>query len=231
MNSENTVSERARVIDIRRGIGLLAFSFPFVMVGTYSMMEAETLTLLNSLSAHYHTEVGLLFTGLLVAIAVGLISYRGYDKERGECFSEDFWGTVAGFAALGTGIFPPDALPGKTAEAPILVGIHFVSAVTMFALVIVFVYRFSKPWNSQAVGLKKWFPEKWTGKVWYIVAAAIMAILSVIAAGSAAAVSEGPPPSVNIGAMAIPIVILSQSITMILFGLAWWAKGRRRRYE
>ncbi len=63
---------------IRRAIGLLGFFFPVILLaGTFLFHDCQTIQ--DSISHYYYTASGDLFVGLLVAIALFLISYRGYD--------------------------------------------------------------------------------------------------------------------------------------------------------
>ena len=92
---------------------MLGFAVPLVLILTKSLMFPSMEFFEKSLSAYYYTDAGLLFTGLLVAIGISLVSFRGYDRGAGEWLNEDTLGTIAGIAALGTGTFPPgDGLLG-----------------------------------------------------------------------------------------------------------------------
>ena len=118
---------------------MLGFAVPLVLILTKGLMFPSMEFFEKSLSAYYYTDAGLLFTGLLVAIGISLVSFRGYDRGPGEWLNEDTLGTIAGIAALGTGTFPPgDGLLGY---------VHLVSTVVMFGIVTIFICRFTKPWK------------------------------------------------------------------------------------
>lgn len=61
----------------------------------------------SSISHYYYTTVGELFTGVLCAVALFLISYKGYSNRSGDKWlSDNATSNLAGIFALGVVIFP-----------------------------------------------------------------------------------------------------------------------------
>ena len=190
---------------------MLGFAVPVVLVLTKALMFSSKQPFFEkSLSAYYHTEVGLLFTGLLVAIGIALVSYRGYDKASGEVVNEDILGTIAGMASIGTGVLPP--IPGPSGLP------HLICTVVMFGIVTVFAYRFTKPWKPRSILPKRYCcnEQKNRRNSCYIACFVIMAL--VLLATFVVSVADYTD-SLR------PWVLLGESIGMVAFAVAWLIKG------
>ncbi len=87
-------------ITLRTAIGLLAISFPIVLVSA-SIIIAGFDDIQQSLSCYYYTNMRNVFVGYLCAFALFLYAYKGYDKR------DDIVGYLACFFALGVALFPP----------------------------------------------------------------------------------------------------------------------------
>ncbi len=97
------IAEVISYITLRRIIGILGFSFPFVMIiGTVCCGDCQTI--LPSISAYYHTSMRNLFVGYLCSLALFLYAYRGYNG------TDNIVGNLAGIFALGGAFFPTSVL-------------------------------------------------------------------------------------------------------------------------
>jgi hypothetical protein len=118
---------------LRLGLGSVGIALPIVLLVGH-LMVARRLTLLDSLSGYYHTEMRDVFVGSLCAVGVFLIAYR-YRRP------DDTLGTVAGILAIAVALFPTtvDAPAGTTSHSDRLVGVvHQVAAGALFLALAVF---------------------------------------------------------------------------------------------
>lgn len=134
---------------VRRALGVLGLALPLVMMaGAW----ATRVGLQPSMSDFYHTFLRDLFVGILFAIGVFLISYKGYPKTLDERASDNAIATLAGFAAFGVALFPNQGpLPDPVTVSQVLIGphwtvyVHFVSAIVFFWLLAMFCFvKFSR---------------------------------------------------------------------------------------
>jgi hypothetical protein len=94
---------------------------------------------LDSISAYYYTGAVATFIGMLVALALFLFSYQGYENEFH--WADRTASIIAAIAALGVAFFPtaaPEDVAPLSWWSPITGIIHYVSAVTLFAMFAVF---------------------------------------------------------------------------------------------
>ncbi|SBT46975.1 DUF998 domain-containing protein [Micromonospora auratinigra] len=129
------------VRQLRLGVGVVGIALPLVLIVGH-MVAVGRLTLVDSLSGYYYTEVRDVFVGALCAIGVFLISYR-YRRP------DDLLGTVAGVLAVVVALCPTTmgAPAGSTGQGDRLVGVvHQVAAATLFVLLAVFcLFLFTRP--------------------------------------------------------------------------------------
>lgn len=85
-------------LDLRRAVGLIGISLPAVLAVGHIMLGANGVE--QTLSAYYYTPMGDVFVGALFAVAVFLMSYRGWDK------MDELAGDLAGIGAIGVALFP-----------------------------------------------------------------------------------------------------------------------------
>ena len=94
---------------------------------------------LDSVSAYYYTSAVWAFVGILVAMGLFLLTYKGYEDKAGPL---DFWlSTLSGVAAIGVAVFPTwplDPLLRPSWWAPWMANAHNASALSLFLLFIVF---------------------------------------------------------------------------------------------
>jgi hypothetical protein len=165
---------------------------------------------LGSVSAYYHTGASSVFVGVLVALAVFLFTYRGYnneDRKRDRGFA-----VVAGFAAIGVAMFPPRAPQDVTSPSwstPLTATIHNASAVVLFASFIVFsLYLFRKSSVEKGEPMPA---DKVRRNRMYVLCSAGMIGCMLWAGG--AALADAP-------------VFWPETLALEFFAVSWLAKGR-----
>jgi len=90
---------------LRQAIGVLGIALPLILfVG--GMLALSDLR--PSISAYFNTVFRDIFVGIMCAIGVFLLAYRGYacDRENGEWVSDRVLSFIAGISAIGIALFP-----------------------------------------------------------------------------------------------------------------------------
>lgn len=151
--------ERSFIVQ-RRGMALLAAAFPFVFLVASFIRETELKT---SLSAYYWTYdfERNFFVGVLCAVAVFLLLYKGYTE------LEDRILDLAGIAALGIAFFPTDQAGDCTSSG---FSLHGLFAVTFFAC-IAFICIFMSEHSLKDIGGQH---KQEQFRLWYRVCSGIM---------------------------------------------------------
>jgi hypothetical protein len=127
----------------RQWIGYFGLMLPVVLPLLAVLFPATGLARLgpyaHSISAYYYTAAIAAFIGLLVAMALFLFTYRGYDNEHG--WVDRAAAITAGIAALGVAVFPTGAPQGAEQLAwwsAWMRYAHYGSAVLLFAMFALF---------------------------------------------------------------------------------------------
>lgn len=113
---------------LRKLIGALGVGLPFVLAIGAAVISG--LEIQPSISDYYHTVMRDLFVGILFAIAIFMLSYKGYEP------ADDRAGDIACVTAIGVAVFPV-APAGATPAQLVLGTLHFASA-TLFFLTLVY---------------------------------------------------------------------------------------------
>ena len=126
----------------RQLIGYIGLALPviLILIAAWRPIDpAARWKILGSMSAYYHTGAVAAFVGMLVALALFLITYRGYDNKYGP--ADRAAAVIAGIAALLVAFFPAPAPDGFSAMpwwTPAHGVIHYVAAIVLFAMFAVF---------------------------------------------------------------------------------------------
>ncbi|MCX6318643.1 MAG: hypothetical protein NTW29_15220 [Bacteroidetes bacterium] len=86
---------------LRKSVGWLGISLPAAML-TGNLLWGNCYFIQDSNSHYYYTITGNLFVGILCAVAMFLISYKGYPDDK----SDNILTTLAGICAIGIAFFP-----------------------------------------------------------------------------------------------------------------------------
>lgn len=183
MANENNNSEKIiSYLSLRKAIGWLGMSMPFILlIGNYLINKLDLLNnkffvnldcsevytsanfFKSSISHYYYSTVGELFTGILIAVAIFMFSYRGNKKRIGEFgLSDKALTNVVGLTALGVVVFPTGSTGCITDNLRTFISttntgyIHFTMATVFFvALSFMCIFNFRRTEDIVSFGKKK----------------------------------------------------------------------------
>ncbi len=162
---------------------------------------------LESISEYYYTGAVAAFVGMLVALALFLFTYRGYKNNY--YWADRAASMTAATAALGVAFFPT-AVPAGVAAlswwSPLTGVLHYVFAVTLFAMFAVFaLWLFRITTSGEQVSPDK----RWRNGVYLVCGIVIVAsIIWAIVAG------------LNGWSIFWP-----ESVALVAFSVSWLVKG------
>lgn len=108
----------------RRALGIVAMALPIVLLLGNLLFGTQGIQ--SSISAYYHTGMRNIFVGALCAIAVFLLSYRGYERDYR-------WTYIAGFFVLLVALFPTTPATSPTPQETLIGNLHLVFAAISFS--------------------------------------------------------------------------------------------------
>ncbi len=196
----------------RRLIGTLGMALPpllWVIAGWRATPGLARWQPLTSVSAYYHTGAVVAFVGILIALAVYLFTYRGYDNR--DVVRDRFAASVAGAAAVLVAFFPtcvPDGVAVPPWWTPAMGRVHYVAAVVLFGSFIYFsLVLFPK---SKAEG-EAIAPDKRTRKWIYRLGG--VAMVGCIVWAGVASLRRAP-------------IVWPETLALEFFAVSWLTKGR-----
>jgi hypothetical protein len=190
----------------RRLIGWIGLLLPALLV--VIAIERDGLTRwrsLESISAYYYTGAVAAFVGMLVALALFLLTYRGFDNPYHQ--ADRAVAIVAGLAALAVAFFPtapPADLPPLAWWSPATGVIHHIAAVVLFAMFAVFalwLFRMRRDGITETKG--------WRNKLYLACGLVIVACIAWAGYNGYAARE----------------IFLPESIALVAFSFSWLVKG------
>ena len=139
MDSENRLI--VSHLTLRQLLGWMGISLPFLLVLLNWIIFREDLE--TSISAYYHIKyVGAVLVGVLFAIGVFLLAYKGYpllNTDKAYEFSDNVVGNFAGVFAIGVAFFP--TRPENASDLDRIFGIvHFACAGLFLAALAYFAF-------------------------------------------------------------------------------------------
>ncbi len=198
-------------LDMRRIIGILAIALPVILVAGGFLLNGSPVQ--GSLSGYYYTNMRDFFVGMLFAVALFLISYKGYE------LIDDIVTNLSGFFALGIIAFPTSAFSGRVVRVGIFLTPDSISQYIHLAFSILFLL--SLAFNSIVL-----FPrhggapsrEKRLRNSVYVVSGIVMIICIVgmvvyIAFLSHTSLWKDRP------------VLVFETVALMSFGISWLVKG------
>ena len=133
----------ASYLYLRKAIGYLGLTLPFVLAvgGLLSHLAIQ-----DSMSSYYHTDMRNIFVGVLCAIGVFMLSYRGPERQ------DEIAGNLACAFAVGVALFPVN-----TPDSSSPIGyFHYFFATSLFLTLSYFSLRlFTKTGAAQQPTRKK----------------------------------------------------------------------------
>lgn len=190
---------------VRRLVGGLGLLFPAILVLGHLLFVGPAV--LPSLSDYYHSGMRDVFVGVLFAIALALLVYRGHDPI-------DLWLTdIAAATAVLTALLPTDATDVRTA-----VGIcHLVSAgIFLLTLAGISLFLFTRTDRPEAISASKRRRNRvFVGCGWTIVGC-------LAGCGVYIGLLADRFPSL---AAVRPVLVL-ETCAVMAFGCSWLIKGQ-----
>ena len=191
----------------RRIIGTLGLILPptiYLVAGARPTAGLEDGKLLDSVSAYYYTGAVGVFLGVLFALSLFLLSYRGYKN----FVADRIVGAVAGLAAIVVVLFPTGAPPGVPSLlwwGPATGRLHYAAAAVLFTSFIVFsIWLFRKSDTPRRQDRPR---DKRVRDDICLVCGLVM-IVAVLWA----AITNGP-------------IFFPESVAIIAFAVSWLTKG------
>ncbi len=196
----------------RQLIGYIGLFLPILLIFLAVARDGVTRWRgLESISAYYYTGAVAAFVGMLVALALFLFTYRGYDNAYN--WADQLAAKSAAVAALVVAFYPTtaprDLLP-LTWWTPRTGGLHHAAAIVLFVLFAVFalwLFRLTAPGETEAAD------KLWRNRVYMLCGLAIVAC--ILWAGY-----EG---------MNSKPIFIPESIALVAFSVSWLVKGYAHR--
>ena len=202
----------------RRLIGWIGLLLPAVLV--VIAIERDGLARwrsLESISAYYYTGAVAAFVGMLVALALFLFTYRGFDNDYHK--ADRGVAITAGVAALAVAFFPTAA----PADVPPLAWwtrttgvIHHVAAIVLFAMFAVFalwLFRLRRDGKTETTG--------WRNKVYVACGATIVACIAWASYNGYAAREIFVPESIALVAFSFSWLVKGYAVETLLSNVRW----------
>lgn len=188
---------------LRRAIGFLGIGLPFVLV--FGKMVVDGGGLLNSISGYYYSGMRDVWVGVMCAIGVFLLSYRGYGRV------DDIAGNIAAVAAVGVALFPTTPANGDRSDE--IIGLLHLGFAAVFFLTLAFfcIVLFTKS-DKEIPGARK--PER---NRLYVASGVIMLVCLALIVLCGLVFDD-------LTKDLYPALWL-ESVAILAFGVAWLTKG------
>jgi hypothetical protein len=196
----------------RQLIGYIGLALPvllYLLAGARPTTGLERWNVLGSISAYFYTGAVAAFVGMLVALALFLLTYRGY-ANRYQRFDR-IAAIIAGIAALAVAFFPTGApIPDLEVSwwSPGSAVIHYVAAIVLFgsfAFFSLFLFR---------LGSDRSPPDKRRQNTIFLVCG-----LTIVAAMIWAGFNGWTKKS----------IFVPESVALTAFAFSWLVKGRAHK--
>lgn len=191
-------------LGIRKAVGIIGIALPFVVA--LGALVVSGLGLQSSVSAYYYTVMRDVFVGSMCAIAVFLMSYRGYDSR------DRIAGNLACAFALGVALFPTTPASGATPTDLVFGWLHVVCAA---CFLLVLAYFSLKLFRLSEGGMTD---QKKRRNVVYTVCGYVILACLVLAAVVKLLGDDSPIKQLS------PIFWL-EATAIVAFGVSWFTKG------
>lgn len=198
-------------LTIRKAIGFMGIFLPAALLSA-TFLAGKCSRIQDSISHYYFTIAGDIFVGVLCAVALFLIAYKGYDR------NDNTWTTIAGVAAILVALFPTtqndDAVCSivQLRDNSARVWVHYTAAAIFFlSLSFISFFLFTKSRGEKT-------PEKLARNQIYRSCAVIMLACIIL-------VFTATRDSIAEDADAIHAVFWLEWIALLAFGTSWLVKG------
>jgi hypothetical protein len=197
-------------LTLRRVIGILGCLLPIVLVGGGLLAWAG---IKPTLSDYYFSNMQDFFVGLMCAVGIFLITYKGYDS------ADNITTNLCGAFAIGIALFPTLKIPGSTIPVGIFmlpnnitVVVHFISAIGfLLGLAAIPFFLFTRGNDPLTI-------EKKRRNLVYRICGILIAAMVVAMIAAKVLISR---PVLDSSC----IILIFESIALWAFGFSWWVKG------
>ncbi|WP_414940094.1 DUF998 domain-containing protein [Amycolatopsis sp. cmx-11-51] len=188
---------------LRRAIGFLGIGLPFVLI--FGKLAVDGGGLLNSISGYYYSGMRDVWVGIMCAIGVFLLSYRGYGR------IDDIAGNIAAVAAVGVALFPTTPSNGDRTDE--IIGLLHLASASVFFLTLAFfcIVLFTKS-DKEIPGARKLERNRL-----YVASGVIMLVCLALIVLCGLIFDDMTK--------ALYPALWLESVAILAFGVAWLAKG------
>lgn len=208
MTSQNTApGNETHVLSymtLRKIVGLIAIALPLVLV--FGELALDGPGMERSISAYYYTSMRDVLVGSLCAIAMFLLSYKGYERR------DDVAGDIACAFALGVALFPTAPAGAVTGVQTVISGIHSLSAGGFFLTLAYFSLALFRKGSSFPTPRKRLRNHVYTVCGWII-------LLCAIGLGAVHLLPENSPIH------RLSPTFWIEAVGIWAFGWSWFTKG------
>lgn len=204
-------------LKLRRFLGIMGYALPLILtVGSYVQCSCGHIQ--NSISAYYYTPFVSVFCGLLVAIGVFLITYKGHET------IDNVLTNMAGVLSVSIAVFPmrftdaADACNNLRETVSCVIGnIHILSAGTFFlitATISCFVFTRTRKTKQQPPTT----PQKIARNIIYIICGIVIYLcMAVLAANEL--------KCINLQQYSPAYLFYFEGVMLFFFATSWLVKG------
>lgn len=193
---------------LRKAVGYLGIALPFVLAFGNMLLDKPGIE--SSISSYYHTAMRDVFVGTLCAIAVFMLSYKGYERK------DDLAGDLACVFAVGLALFPVVPDFNATSHQKLIGHIHLLFTALFFLTLTYFsLFLFTKTDKTKAPTDRKLQRNAVYKVCGYtmLVALLLIVVLAII------------PDETKSAIIKIHPVFWLESIAVVAFGISWLTKG------
>lgn len=191
-------------LSLRRAVGLIGIALPFVLALGEFLVDDWGLR--GSVSSYYYSSMGDVFVGSLCAIAVFLMSYRGYERR------DDFAGNLACIFALGVALFPTTPEAGATARQDMIGALHLFFAAGLLLTLAYFSLALFRLTSANPTPQKLQRNKVYTACGYTILACVALCAVVKLMPGNALLLKFSP-------------VFWFEAVAVVAFGVSWLTKG------
>jgi hypothetical protein len=194
---------------LRKAVGGVAFALPFAVAVPWGLKHHAILT---SISIYYYTGMRNIFVGSLCAIAMFMLSARGYD------WKDEVAGTFSAVCGIGVAFFPTSPACCATHRQLVIGTVHYIFAALLFLTLAYFCLVLFK---MSAVGRALTGKKKQRNVVYTVCGIVILVSLALLPTLTLLLhkhdkkyLFAGVAPG-----------ILFETTSLLAFGVAWLVKG------
>jgi hypothetical protein len=193
-------------LGLRKAVGIIGTALPFVLSFGKILLEGPGIQ--SSISDYYHTGMRDVFVGSLCAIAVFLMSYRGYER------TDEIAGDLACVFALGVALFPTTPAVNATPPDRILGALHILFAACFFLTLAFFSLVLFRKTDPTKTPTRRKLQRNAVYTVCGYTILACLVLIAVVALMSSDSFVKRLDP-----------VFWLESAAIVAFGVSWLTKG------